>query len=143
MPTVDKQFLTAASAQSLSMNDPQLLSIHNLVFVEKNPPGKRADEGRNAWIRNIVGNGFQVQGEDDLFRHTEFYEMQTLTLWQDNGHVTIFLVHRCCQFIMQAKDTTTDRQRKEQCNKKLSLSTNFSSCHKIGHLTGTKENIQC
>ena len=43
------------------MNEPQLLSIHNLVFVDKNPPGKSADEGGNAWIRNIDENGIQVQ----------------------------------------------------------------------------------
>ena len=43
------------------MNEPQLLSIHNLVFVDKNPPGKQADEGGNAWIRNIEENGIQVQ----------------------------------------------------------------------------------
>jgi hypothetical protein len=43
------------------MNKPQLLSIHNLVFVDKNPLGKRADEGGNAWIINIEENGIQVQ----------------------------------------------------------------------------------
>ncbi len=43
------------------MNEPQLLSIHNLVFVDKNPPGKCADKGGNAWIRNIDENGIQVQ----------------------------------------------------------------------------------
>ena len=32
------------------MNEPQLLSIHTLVFVDKNPPGKQADEGGIAWI---------------------------------------------------------------------------------------------
>ena len=31
------------------------------MFVDKNPPGKRADEGGNAWIRNIDENGIQVQ----------------------------------------------------------------------------------
>ena len=94
------------------MNEPQLLSIHNLIFVDKNPPGKRGDEGGNAWISNIDENGIQVQftidGRRRLVLPHIFYEMQTLKLWQDNGHVTIFLDHRCCQFIMQAKDTTAD-----------------------------------
>jgi hypothetical protein len=47
------------------MNEPQLLSINNLVFVDKNPPGKRADEGGNAWIRSIVENCIQVQFTSD------------------------------------------------------------------------------
>ncbi len=43
------------------MSKPQLLSLHNLVFVDKNPPGKRADKEGSAWIRNIEENGIQVQ----------------------------------------------------------------------------------
>ena len=57
------------------MNKPQLFSISNLVFLDKNPPGKRADEGGNAWIRSIEENGIQqfILDGDDLFHHAEFY----------------------------------------------------------------------
>ncbi len=57
------------------MNEPQLLSIHNLVFVDKNPSGERADKGGNAWIRSIEKNGIQqftVDGED-MFHNSKFY----------------------------------------------------------------------
>ena len=43
------------------MNEPLLLSINNHVLVGKNPHGKRADEGGNAWIRGIEENGVKVQ----------------------------------------------------------------------------------
>ena len=62
--------------------------------------------------------------ENDSFCHTEFYKKQTLTHLQDNGHVVIFLVNHCCQSIIQAKDTTTDQQRRQQHNKGFSLSKN-------------------
>jgi len=37
--------------------NPLLLSLNDLVVMGKNPPGKHADEGRNAWIRSIDENG--------------------------------------------------------------------------------------
>ena len=43
------------------MNEPQLLSMHNIVFVDKNPPDKQADKGGNALIRKIEENSIQVQ----------------------------------------------------------------------------------
>ena len=43
------------------MREPQLLSLHNLVFVDKNLLGKQADVEGSAWIRNIEENGIQVQ----------------------------------------------------------------------------------
>ena len=57
------------------MNKPPLLSINNHVIVGKNPPGKRANEGGNAWIRSIEENGIQqfTLDRDNLFHHEEFY----------------------------------------------------------------------
>ena len=43
------------------MNEPTLISLENLVVVGKNPPGKPADEGGNAWIKEIRGNGVKVR----------------------------------------------------------------------------------
>jgi hypothetical protein len=45
------------------MNEPTLISLENLVVVGKNPPGKPADEGGNAWIKEIRGNGEIQLGE--------------------------------------------------------------------------------
>jgi hypothetical protein len=42
------------------MSKPQLLSIHILVSVDKNPLGKQADKEGSAWIRNIEENGIQI-----------------------------------------------------------------------------------
>lgn len=44
-----------------NMNEPTLISLENLVVVGKNPPGKPADEGGNAWIKEIRGNGVKVR----------------------------------------------------------------------------------
>jgi hypothetical protein len=35
------------------MNKPPLLLLENLAVVGKNPPGKPADEGVNAWIKEM------------------------------------------------------------------------------------------
>ena len=43
------------------MNEPTLIALENLVVVGKNPPGKPADEGGNAWIKEIRGNGVKVR----------------------------------------------------------------------------------
>jgi len=52
--------------------------------------------------------------ENDLFLHAEYYEKQTLINLQENGHVIIFLINHCCQFIIQAKDTTRNQQGEEK-----------------------------
>ena len=44
-----------------NMNKPTLISLENLVVVGKNPPGKPADEGGNAWIKEIRDNGVKVR----------------------------------------------------------------------------------
>ena len=38
------------------MNEPTLILLE-IVVVDKNPPGKPADEGGNAWIKEIRDNG--------------------------------------------------------------------------------------
>ena len=43
------------------MNEPTLISLENLVVVDKNPPGKPADEGGNAWIKEIRDDGVKVR----------------------------------------------------------------------------------
>jgi hypothetical protein len=39
------------------MNKPRLIFLENLVVIGKNPPGKPADEGGNALIKEIRENG--------------------------------------------------------------------------------------
>jgi hypothetical protein len=50
------------------MNEPQLLLIHDLVFVDKNPSGKQAD-GENSWILNNEENSIQMQFTLDGRKH--------------------------------------------------------------------------
>ena len=58
---MDHQQSTSQQKPLEIMNEPQLLSIHYPVFVDKTTPGKQADEGVNAWISNMNQNGIQVQ----------------------------------------------------------------------------------
>ena len=71
--------------------------------------------------------------QNDSLCHAKFYEKQTLTHLQDNGHVVIFLVHCCCWSIIQAKETTTSQQRRQHHNKEFNLSQEYCCCLKICH----------
>ncbi len=113
------------------MNEPQLFSISYLVFLDKNPPGKQADEGGNAWIRSTEENGIQqfILDWDNLFHHAEFYGSKhwhsgkTAGMWQLS--LSMFLsIHR-----------TSKRHNNWSTEKRATLQTaTNSACQQKSHV---------